>query len=135
MSDQVPVIVRWNDVPLDMISIIGKFKRSEFNAFYTEPERGFVLGHWVLEDGYEDYGTFPETYAFYLIEGQATVQTDEGEYVAQPGDTVLVIPGRYLRFQVKEPVKVLYITSGAQNIEQAQAIRRQVAQHTNMEET
>ncbi|MCC7354367.1 MAG: AraC family ligand binding domain-containing protein [Anaerolineae bacterium] len=125
MPNHIPIVVRWGDVPLDMTSIIGKFKRSDFNAFYTDPARGFVLGHWVVEDGYEEYGTFPETYAFYIVEGTATVETDEGNYSVGPGDTVLVLPGRRLRFVVKEPVKVLYVTSGAQNIEKAQEIRRQ----------
>jgi uncharacterized cupin superfamily protein len=127
MPKQVPVVVKWGDISLDMTSIIGKFKRSEFNAFYTEPERGFVVGHWLIEDGYEDYGTFPETYIFYIVEGQATAQTDEGDYPVGPGDSLLVIPGRRLRFVVKEPVRVLYITSGALDIEKAQEIRRQAA--------
>lgn len=128
MSDQHPLIVSWDDYPLDMTSIIGKFKRSAFNAFYTEPERGFVLGYWEIEDGYEDYGTYPETYAFYIVEGQATIITDDGEHKAKAGDTVLVLPGRNLRFQVKEPVKAFYITSGAQNIKKAQQVRRQAAE-------
>lgn len=128
MSKQNPVVVRWGDVPLDMTSIVGKFKRSEFNAFYTDSERDVAVGHWVVEDGYEDYGMFPQAEVFYIVEGTATVQTDDGEYVVGPGDTVLMLPGRRARFLVKEPLKVFYVTSGAQDIEKMQEVRRQAAQ-------
>ncbi len=128
VSKESPVVVCWGDVPLDMTSIVGKFKRSEFNAFYTDQERGVAVGHWVVEDGYEEYGTFPQAEIFYVVEGTATVQTDDGEYLVEPGDTVLMLPGRRSRFIVKEPVKVFYVTSGAPDIEKMQEVRRRAAQ-------
>ena len=78
----------------------------------------------MVEDGYEDYGSFPETYAFYIVEGTAFVETDEGEVTVGPGDTVLAIPGRRLRFRVVEPVKVFYVTCGARDILIEQEVRR-----------
>ena len=127
MSKESPVVVRWGDVPLDMTSIVGNFKRSEFGAFYTDQERGVCVGHWVVEDGYEDYGTFPQAEIFYIVEGTGRVQTDEGEYVVGPGDTVLMLPGRRSRFVVKEPMKIFYLTSGHPDIEKAQEVRRKAA--------
>ena len=35
-------IVRWGDVPIDMISVVGRFERSAFNVFYTDRERGMA---------------------------------------------------------------------------------------------
>ncbi len=128
VSTQQPVVVRWGDVPLDMTSIVGKFNRSEFNAFYTDPGRGMSMGHWSVEEGYEDYGMFPQTEIFYIVEGTATVQTDDSEYTVGPGDTVFAIPGRRLRLLVKEPMKAFYVCSGAEDIVKTQEVRRQAAE-------
>jgi len=127
MPAKLPVVVRWGDLPLDMTSIVGKFKRSAFNAIFTDPERGVAVGHWEVEHGYEDYGDFPQAEVFYIVEGMATVQTGEGDTAVGPGDVVLMLPGRHARFLVSEPVKVFYVTSGAQDIEGMQEIRRQAA--------
>ena len=59
MSLERPDIVRWGDVPMDMTSVVGRFERSDFNAFYTDRERGMAVGHWEVAEGYEDYGMFP----------------------------------------------------------------------------
>lgn len=127
MSTEVPFVVRWGDRPLDMTSIVGKFKRSAFNAIYTDPQRGVAVGHWEVEHGYEDYGDFPQAEIFYIVEGTATVQTGEGDIAVGPGDVVLMLPGRHARFVVTEPVKVFYVTSGAQDIEGMQEARRRAA--------
>jgi len=129
MSKQSPVVVQWGDVPLDMTSIVGKFKRSAFNAFYTDPERGVAIGHWEVEQGYEDYGAHPQAEIFYIVEGAATIQTDDGDYAVGPGDVVLMLPGRRCRFLVEEPMKVFYVTSGAQEIKKMQEVRREAAGH------
>ena len=127
MSDKQPLVVRWGDVPLDMTSIVGKFRRSAFNAFYTDPGHGVAVGFWEVEHGYEDYGDHPQAEVFYIVEGTATVQTDDGDAAVGPGDVVLMLPGRPARLLVTEPMKVFYMTSGAHDIEGMQEVRRQAA--------
>lgn len=128
MSQQERAVVHWGDAPLDMTSIVGKFERSRFNALYTAPEHGVAVGHWEVEGGYEDYGEFPQAEIFYIVEGQATVRTDEGDYDVGPGDTVLMLPGRRTRFVVEEPVRVFYVTVGAEDIEGMQEVRRRATE-------
>lgn len=128
MTTSYPYAIKWGDVPLDMISIVGKFERSNFNAIYTDPRHGVAVGHWIVENGYEDYGSFPQAEIFYILEGNAQVQTDEGDLAVGPGDTVLMLPGRRARFLVTEPLKVFYMTSGAHQIEHMQEVRRAAAQ-------
>lgn len=127
MSEQQSVVVRWGEVPLDMTSIVGRFGRSRFNAVYTVPGSGVAVGHWEVEDGYEDYGSSPQAEIFWIIHGQATVETDDGEFRVGPGDTVLMLPGRRARFVVEEPMKVFYVTVGAEDIEGMQDMRREAA--------
>jgi uncharacterized cupin superfamily protein len=127
MTQYPPCVVHWGDVPLDMTSIIGKFKRSEFNSVYTNPRLGVSIGHWIVEDGYEDYGDHPQAEIFYIVEGQARVETDEGDFAVGPGDTVLLLPGRRARFVVGEPMRVFYASVGAADILTMQAVRREAA--------
>ena len=35
-------IVHWGDVPIDMISVVGRFERSAFIVVYTDRERGMA---------------------------------------------------------------------------------------------
>jgi uncharacterized cupin superfamily protein len=85
------------------------------------------VGHWEVEQGHEDYGDFPQAEIFYIIEGKATVQTADGDTAVGPGDVVLMLPGRHARFLVTEPVRVFYVTSGAQDIASMQEVRRKAA--------
>jgi mannose-6-phosphate isomerase-like protein (cupin superfamily) len=127
MADKSPYVVHWGDIPLDMTSIIGKFKRSEFNSIYTNPKLGVSIGHWIVEDGYEDYGEHPQAEIFYIVEGYARVETDEGDFAVGPGDTVLFLPGRRARFVVGKPMKVFYASVGAEDILKMQTVRREAA--------
>ena len=128
MPSDRPDIVRWGDVPMDMISVVGRFKRSAFNAFYTERERGMAVGHWEVAEGDEDYGMFPQTEVLYIVEGRWKVQTDDSEQTVGPGDTVFAHPGRRMRLVVAEPLRVFYVTAGMEDIADAQAIRRRAAE-------
>jgi uncharacterized cupin superfamily protein len=111
-----------------MTSIVGKFQRSAFNAIYTDPKLGVSIGHWEVEHGYEDYGDHPQAEVFYIVEGTAIVQTDDGDTAVGPGDVVLMLPGRRARFLVTEPVRVFFMTSGAHDIEGMQEVRRRAAE-------
>lgn len=128
MSLERPDIVRWGDVPMDMTSVVGRFERSDFNAFYTDRERGMAVGHWEVAEGYEEYGMFPQTEVLYIVEGTAKVQTDDGEQTVGPGDTVFAHPGRRMRLVVAESLRVFYVTAGMEDIAEAQAVRRRAAE-------
>jgi len=125
VSEEKPYVVGWAEIPLDMTSIVGKFQRSQFNAVYTDAAHGLAVGHWEVERGYEDYGSFPQAELFLIVEGQATVEAEGRTMTVGPGDMVLMLPGRQARFVVQEPVRAFYVTVGAEGIEEMQRVRRE----------
>ncbi len=125
-----PVVEKWAQTPLDIVDPQERFEVSRWNYFYKDTEGGLVVGHWECAHGTEfldGTGSFDEM--MIVIEGKLEVECEGQEYVAEPGDTVIILRGRPTRVSAKQPAKVIFICFPLPEIEQYEAQIRQ-SMHT-----
>lgn len=108
----LPVVEHYGATPFYLKDPQGRMKRSVWNYFYLDQKNKAFAGYWEAEGGYEDVGEDEFFELLYVIAGNVYVEAEAKSYVAKPGDTVIIRPGRKCRITIKEPIKALFFCTG-----------------------
>jgi uncharacterized cupin superfamily protein len=104
-----PIVVRWDDPPLDLKDPQERFRRSEWNYFVVDQQAGVLIGYWQAEAGAEDLAGDDFDEVMHVIDGQLYVTCQGQALTAGPGDTVLVRRGRPMRIEARAPTKAMFV--------------------------
>jgi ethanolamine utilization protein EutQ (cupin superfamily) len=125
MSEEMPLVVRWDSFPFDCRDVMDRFQRSTFNYFHKDKDAKLLMGFWDVEQGSEVVGEVvgggSTDEVMVVLEGRLFVSSPGmPQQVANPGDLVMCMRHRQTRVEVKERARVLFI---AWNIDIAEAER------------
>ena len=105
----VPFVEKYADSQLVLKDALGRMKRSDWNYFFLDQKNKCFAGYWEAEQGAEELGADPFHELLVVLEGKIYVEAEGKQYVAQRGDTVIVLAGRKCRVVVKEPIKSFFV--------------------------
>ena len=105
----LPFVEKYADSELVLKDPLGRMKRSDWNYFFLDQENKCFAGYWEAEDGAEDLAGDSFHELLVVLEGKIYVEAEGKQYVAEPGDTVIVLAGRKCRVVVKEPIKSFFL--------------------------
>lgn len=109
MNIDIPVVAGWDSHPRNLKDAQGRFELSEWNYFLVDQEAGVLMGYWLAEGGLEVLGEDDFDEVLHVIEGHLYVTCEGSEYVAGPGDTVVVRQGRETRVEVRERTRAFFV--------------------------
>ena len=129
MTEELPLVVRWNTFPLDIADPLERFKLSKWNFFLRDKEAQILMGFWEAEDGTEIVGEIvgggTSDEVIVVLEGQLYVSAPGiPEQVAGPGDLVTAMHYRQTRIVAKERARAFFIVYRCDTEEMEEAFLR-----------
>ena len=112
MAEELPLVVRWDTFPLDIIDPAKRFEMSRWNSFVRDREAQIVMGFWEAENGAEIVGEVSgaSDEVIIVLEGRLYVSTPVMvEQVAEPGDAIMATRCRETRIMAKERARAFFM--------------------------
>lgn len=113
MTEELPLVIRWDTFPLDFTDPLERFEVSKWNYFVKDPEARVLMGFWEAEAGSEVVGEIvgggTADEIMLVLEGQLYVSSPGvEEQVAGPGDIVAAMHYRQTHVVAKERALVFF---------------------------
>jgi ethanolamine utilization protein EutQ (cupin superfamily) len=112
MAEELPLVVRWDTFPLDIIDPARRFQVSRWNSFVSDREARIMMGFWEAENGAETVGEISGATdeAILVLDGRLYVSAPGmAEQVAEPGDVIMATRRRETHIVAREPARAFFI--------------------------
>jgi ethanolamine utilization protein EutQ (cupin superfamily) len=115
---ETPLVVKFNQFPLNLTEPMKLFERSKSNVFYRDDESHVIIGFWEVEHGeewvpgsFEGHGFPAVDELLVVLEGKLFAELDDGqpEQVAGHGDAILMLRDRNTHIRVEDRTRALFI--------------------------
>jgi len=110
---EIPLVVRWDTYPFDILDVEKLFTHSAWNYFHTDSKGHVLMGYWEVEHGSEsnrgadEMGSNDE--AVLVLEGEIRVKSPgKPDQVARPGDVIMVLKHRKTTMVVDKPARAFF---------------------------
>ena len=131
MTEELPLVIRWDTFPLDINDPAQRFGLSRWNFFLKDRGARVRMGFWEVEDGAEVVGEIigeitghTADEVMIVLEGQLYVSSPGvPEQVAGQGDVIVARHGRETHVVAKGRARAFFVAYGS-DPEEAERIMR-----------